>query len=235
MPKGDTAALNICGLSSFIWLGFSEQSQSQNSILIENKKAAERINSTGTEIKQWWNESFRHFALFFFSTLMSQGLTKPGEEIRVQREITGDQSGKTKCPTAAEDWIWHVLYWVTPPCTSAPGRTTRFISRDLHKHPLLPVIWNPEHQSTSVTFLHPEWNNRFQQVAVDPRCFQLLLFRLLLLVRLKRAAVQPRNMKEDRIIYEKAALSVVCSGIPRLATSRVNQPPSSRALWRAAF
>lgn len=41
----------------------------------------------------------------FFSTLMSPGLIKAGEEIRVQKEITGDQSGKTKHPTAAEDWI----------------------------------------------------------------------------------------------------------------------------------
>lgn len=183
MPKGDTAALNICGLSWFIWLGFSKQSQSQNSILIENKKAAERINSAGTEIKQSWNDSFRDLALFF-PPLMSRGLIKAGEEIRVQQEITGDQSGKTKRPTAAEDWIWHVLYWVTPPCTSAPGRTTRFISRDLHKRPPLPQSSAPEprlhirnlkHQSTGLTFLHPEWNNRFQQVAVDPRCFQLLL------------------------------------------------------------
>lgn len=121
-----------------------------------------------------------------------------------------------------------------PPGLSAVTSTSTPSSQSSEPEPRW-RIRNPEHQSASVTFLHPEWNNRFQQVAVDPRCFQLLLLRLLLLVRLKRAAVQPRNMKENRIIYEKAALSVVCSGIPRLATSRVNQPPSSRALWRAAF
>lgn len=52
------------------------------------------------------------------------------QEICVQQEINGDQSGRTTRLTAAGDWIW-----VTPPCSSAPPR-----SRDLHR-PRPPVIW----------------------------------------------------------------------------------------------
>lgn len=111
-------------------------------------------------------------SIFFYSDVSR---FDKGEEIRVQRGIIGDQSGKTKCPTAAEDWIWHVLYWVTPPCTSAPGRTTRFISRDLHKHPPPSHLSrSPADASETRNIRAPVWPSCTQNEITDSSRLQLI-------------------------------------------------------------
>lgn len=141
----------------------------------------------------------------------------------LQQEINGDQSGKTKCPTAAEDWIWHVLLWVTPLC-SAPQQRLPSQPWPPQAGPPLSVIW-PRALLTHEIPEISKGGNRLQQVPAHPRCGWNER-RTNSWMWINRLAVWTRPC---------VTLSVRRCGFSHLATSRVNQPLSFRAALRRGF
>lgn len=140
----------------------------------------------------------------------------------LQQEINGDQSGKTKCPTAAEDWIWHVLLWATPLC-SAPQQRLPSQPWPPQAGPPLSVIW----PRALLTHEIPEISEE-KQTPAGSSSSQMWL---------KQAMDKQLNVNKSVAVWTRpcVTLSVQRCGFSHLTTSRVNQPLSFRPRYGGAF